>query len=73
MDRRTDNDNMSFFIAFCTELYKKAHSLTGKEAYERLAESGAIEYLEHNYEPIHTQSPGWILEEIEDFIASQKT
>lgn len=36
---------------------------------EQLLESGTLRYLEDNYEVIHTQSPQWILEEINDFLA----
>lgn len=27
-----------------------------------------MEYLSENFEVLHTQSPGWILDEIEDLI-----
>lgn len=35
---------------------------------EQLSESGTLKYLEENYEVIHTQSPQWILEEIDEFL-----
>lgn len=37
-----------------------------------LSESGALDYLERNYEVIHTQSPQWILEEIEEYLRNHK-
>lgn len=66
MDNRTDT--IPLFLSFCVEQYKAAHGLTGREAMERLLVCGAFDYLEDNYEVLHSQSPQWILEEIEDYV-----
>lgn len=39
---------------------------------EELSAFGTLEYLKENYEVIHTQSPQWIIEEIEEFIIKHK-
>ncbi len=67
------NDSIAFFLSFCVEIYKNAHSLTGEEAFVVLDDSGALKWLESNYDVIHTQSHHWILEEIEDYLLTHKT
>jgi len=64
----TEN-TIPLFISFCIEQYKKSKSIPGKQAMELLSGTGVLDYLERNYEVIHTQSPQWILEEIEDYLS----
>lgn len=66
------DDTIPLFLSFCIEQYKQDHGLTGAVAMETLADSGALDYLESNYEVLHSQSPRWILEEINEFIANKK-
>lgn len=61
-------DAIPLFLSFCIEQYKHAHALTGREAMERLALTGALEYMERNYEAFHTQAPAWILAEVEEYV-----
>jgi len=65
-------DAIPLFLSFCIEQYKKLCGLSGQEAMKILSDSGALDYLEDNYEVIHTQSPQWILEEINEFINHSK-
>ena len=65
---RSETDNIAYFIAFCIEIYKKAHSLTGMSAFNIFLAHGLDNYLAENFEVLHTQSPRWILEEIDDVI-----
>lgn len=66
-------DDIGYFIAFCVEIYKNAHRLPGVEASKIFSDHGVMEYLSENFDVLHTQSPGWILAEIDDFIeADQK-
>lgn len=62
-------DTIPLFLSFCIEQYKHAHSLGGRQAMEKLAASGTLDYLATCYESIHTQSPEWIMEEIEDYMS----
>ncbi|MDE6512944.1 MAG: DUF3791 domain-containing protein [Muribaculaceae bacterium] len=64
------NDAIAYFLSFCIELYKNAHSISGEEASRILGDSGALEFLAANHEVIHTQSPQWILEEIEEYLSA---
>lgn len=66
------DDTIPLFLSFCIEQYKQAHGLSGQKAMEALADSGALAYLENNYEVIHSQSPQWILEEIDEYITCNK-
>lgn len=40
---------------------------------ETLLDTGTLDYLERNHEVLHTQSPQWILEEINEFIRTHST
>lgn len=64
-----EDDAIPLFLSFCIEQYKHAKSMTGEEAMTRLAEAGVLDYLEKNFEVIHTQSPQWILEEIDQMLS----
>lgn len=59
-------DNVIYFVAFCVELYKNAHGISGARAAQDLSQHGVLEYLVENYEVLHTQSHTWILDEIEN-------
>lgn len=64
-------DTIPLFLSFCIEQYKHSKGINGREAMEELAVSGALNYLEDNYEILHTQSPQWILEEIDEFLTKR--
>lgn len=64
-----ENLQIAYFLAFCVEIYKNAHSLSGEEASTMLSETGALDYLEENYDVIHTQSHHWILADIEEYLS----
>lgn len=68
MTERTHNEEVSYFIAFCSEIYKNAHSLRGEEVSEIFSKHEILTYLADNYDVLHTQSPAWILEEIDELI-----
>lgn len=65
-------DTIPLFLSFCVEQYKVAHNISGKESFDVLNSNGALDFLERNYEVIHTQSPQWILEEIEEYLLKFK-
>lgn len=69
---RNHIEDISYFVAFCVEIYKNAHAISGVEASEVFSAHGVMEYLSDNFEVLHTQSPSWILAEIDDIIASSK-
>ena len=63
-------DDVAYFIAFCVEAYKNAHGLSGAESSRILTDGGVTEFLASNYEPLHTQSPQFILSEIEEYLST---
>ena len=66
------NNNVSYFVAFCIEQYKHAHNISGREAMRMLNSYGVLDYLVEHFEILHTQSKQWILEDIEKFIRIRK-
>lgn len=58
----------TYFISFCIEQYKHEKGLSGTETMQLLDSYGVLEYLEANFDSLHTQSRLWILEDIDDFI-----
>ena len=68
----TRTDDISLFLAFCIEQYKQRHQLTGEQSMQLLNQYGVLEYLEECYEPLHTPSAQWIMEDIDEFINKRK-
>ena len=62
------NQDIAYFLSFCLEQYKTAKGMTGAEAVHVFDRYGLLEYLERHYEPLHSQSRQWILEDIDEFI-----
>ena len=63
----------AYFVSFCIEQYKNEKGLSGEDAMRELSHYGVLDYLEEFYEPLHTQSRQWILEDIDNFIKLRKT
>ena len=66
------SNEISLFLAFCIFQYKQRHNLTGEQSMRILDQYGVLEYLEAGYEPLHTQSAQWIMEDIDEFINKRK-
>ncbi len=49
-----------------------AKKISGEEALGVFSQYGLIDYLSQNFEVLHTQSPQWLLEEVEEFINLRK-
>lgn len=64
--------DIAYFVSFCIEQYKTAKGISGKVAVDTLDQYGVLEYLEKNFEPLHTQGKQWLLEEIDEFINIRK-
>lgn len=67
------NDDIAYFIAFCIEIYKNDKKMRGRDASQLFNQTGLTEFLAENYEPIHTQSPQWILEELNKYISKKQS
>ena len=64
--------DIAYFLSFCIEQYKKTKNLSGQEVVELFNQFGVLDYLEDNFEPLHSQSSQWIIEDIEEFINLRK-
>lgn len=71
-DMNKKNLDIAYFLSFCIEQYKEEKHLSGAEAAEVFGRYGVLEYLEENFEALHSQSRQWLLEDIEEFISHRK-
>ena len=56
------------FVIYCVETYKGVKNVNGKIVYQRLKESGAIEYIDENYEALHTFGDENIVWNIDEYL-----
>ena len=70
MNKRTLD--IAYFLSFCIEQYKEAKHLSGQEVAKTFSQFGVLNYLEENFEALHSQGRQWILEDIEEFINLRK-
>jgi len=60
-----------WFLASCVELYKDEKGINGKDAYNYLNKTGAINFITDCWEGLHTTSPSYIVDSIDEFIKNQ--
>ena len=56
------------FVIYCVETYKGIKKIDGKTVYQRLKEAGAIEYIDENFEALHTFGDENIVWNIDDYL-----
>ena len=56
------------FIIYCVETYKGIKNMDGRTVYQRLQEAGAIDYIDDNYEALHTFGDENIVWNIDDYL-----
>ena len=61
------------FVSFCIEMYANRNAISGREVLSRFKKYGVLDYLERNYEALHTQGFGYILPLIDEYINNQET
>ena len=64
--------DIAYFLSFCTEQYKNEKHLSGSDAMEVMSKYGVLDYLAKHYEMLHTQSRQWLMEDIDEYIALRK-
>lgn len=64
--------DIAYFLSFCTEQCKNEKHISGREAVEVLEKYGVLDYLAEHYEMLHTQSRQWLMEDIDDFISLRR-
>ena len=58
------------FVMYCIETYKGKKNLDGKTAYQKLKESGAIDYIDSNYNALHTFGDEYLVWNIDEYLKS---
>lgn len=64
--------DIALFVAFCIEEYGSAKGMTGEQVLDLFSQYGVTDYLSNCFEPLHTQSRQWLIEEIDEFIEIRK-
>jgi len=59
------------FVVYCVETYKGIKKINGNAAYQLLRDAGAIEYIDSNYEALHTFSDESIVWNIDEFLRNR--
>ena len=59
------------FMIYCTEQYKTAKNLTGKQVSELFSEYNVWEYIYSCFEALHTTGAGYIVNDIDMYIETR--
>ncbi|MCL2759727.1 MAG: DUF3791 domain-containing protein [Treponema sp.] len=57
-----------WFLASCVELYKDEKGMSGKEAYNYLHKTGALNFIISCWEGLHTTGSSYIIDNIDEYI-----
>lgn len=60
------------FLIFCTEQYKSAKNLTGKQVSELFTRYGVWDYIYSCFEALHTTGVNYIIEDIDLYIIARQ-
>jgi hypothetical protein len=63
-------DERVWFLALCVELYKQAKGMSGKEAFNYLARTGAVDYITDCADALHTTGHLYIVDSIDEYLVS---
>lgn len=56
------------FVMYCIETYKGMKNMEGASVYHQFEETGAIEYIDDNYDALHTFSDENIVWNIDNYL-----
>ena len=56
------------FLASCIEFYKDEKGMSGGEAYDYLRKTNAVDFIINRWEGLHTTSPLYVVDTIDEFI-----
>ena len=65
-----DKEDLEYteFVVYCVETYKNRKQISGTDAYKRLNDAGAIEYISENYAALHTFGDDQIIWNIDQYL-----
>jgi len=61
-----------WFLASCIEFYKDEKGMSGTEAFDYLHKTKALDFIIKHWEGLHTTSPLYIVDSIDDFISGSR-
>lgn len=73
IEMKKKEKDIAFFVAFCIEEYRNAKGLTAEQVLDLFVQYGVTDYLTKCFEPLHTQSRQWLMDEIDEFIDIRKS
>ena len=56
------------FLGFCVEIYKAEKKMSGQDAFNYLYRTGATDFIRNCYSGLHTTSPLYIIDSIDEYI-----
>ena len=62
-----------WFLASCVELYKDQKGMTGKDAYNYLRKTGAVDFITRCWDGLHTTGPLYIVDSIDEYIRNSSS
>ena len=60
------------FMIHCVECYRLNRNLSGLEVSELFSKYGVFDYIVRYFESLHVNGERYIVEELDEYIASQK-
>jgi hypothetical protein len=60
-----------WFLASCIEFYKDEKGMSGQQAYDYLRKNKAVDFIINRWEGLHTTSPLYVVDTIDEFIINQ--
>ena len=57
-----------WFLSGCVELYKDEKGMNGKDAFNYLKKTGALDFIIDCWEGLHMTSPAYIVDSIDEYI-----
>ena len=64
--------DISGFLVFCLEAYKKQKEVSGAKAMDIFSEYGVLDYLTDGYEVLHSLGEHALTEDISDYISRRE-
>ena len=61
--------DISGFVVFCLEAYKKQEGISGAQAMDMFSEYGVLDYLTEGYAVLHSLGENALTEDISDYIS----
>ena len=68
----TLDERQTEFLAFCIEAYKMKLGVSGAKVAEYFEDTGLMDFLQENYDVLHTLGRKQLIDEMERFLVNQE-